>query len=49
MVAQALTSVYNDLKKNGRTTETSPLFSFAEFNELIGFPDVWDFDKRYAP
>ena len=47
-VAQALTSVYTDLQKNGRTTEASPLFSFAEFNELIGFPDVWDFDKRYA-
>lgn len=47
-VAQALTAVYTDIQKNGRTTEASPLFSFAEFNELIGFPDVWAFDKRYA-
>jgi len=47
-VAQSLTSVYTDLQNNGRTTEASPLFSFAEFNELIGFPDVWEFDRRYA-
>lgn len=47
-VAQALTSVYTDLQKHGRTTQASPLFSFAEFNELIGFPDVWEFDKRYS-
>ncbi len=44
----ALENVYSDLLENGRTTERSSLYSFAEFNKLIGFPDVWEFDKRYA-
>jgi hypothetical protein len=25
-----------------------PLFSFAEFCELIGFPEVWDFERKWA-
>lgn len=25
-----------------------PLFKFAEFCELIGFPDVWEFEKKWA-
>lgn len=25
-----------------------PLFSFAEFNTLIGFEEVWDFERRWA-
>jgi 2-methylisocitrate lyase-like PEP mutase family enzyme len=25
-----------------------PLFSFAEFNELIGFGEVWEFERRWA-
>jgi 2-methylisocitrate lyase-like PEP mutase family enzyme len=24
------------------------LFSFAEFNHLIGFDEVWDFERRWA-
>lgn len=44
----ALENVYGDLLENGRTTERSPLYSFSEFNELIGFPSVWAFDKKYA-
>lgn len=44
----ALENVYADLLENGRTTERSPLYSFEEFNKLIGFPDVWEFDKKYA-
>ena len=25
-----------------------PLFSFATFNHLIGFEEVWDFERRWA-
>jgi 2-methylisocitrate lyase-like PEP mutase family enzyme len=46
--AQALTTAYEDLQSNGTTTAGVPMFSFAAFNELIGFKDVWDFEKRYA-
>ena len=46
--AQALTAAYADLQQNGTTTEKIPMYSFADFNALIGFQDVWDFEKRYA-
>ncbi len=37
------------LKQNGvAETPDAPHFSFDEFNELIGFPDVWEFEKRWA-
>jgi 2-methylisocitrate lyase-like PEP mutase family enzyme len=44
--AEALRAAYTDLQKNGTTTAV-PMFSFAEFNELIGFKDVWEFERRY--
>jgi len=44
----ALENVYEDLLENGRTTERSTLYPFEEFNKLIGFPDVWKFDEKYA-
>ena len=25
-----------------------PLFDFGEFNKLIGFPEVWEFERRWA-
>jgi 2,3-dimethylmalate lyase len=46
--AHALTQAYGEIREHGETTERTPLFSFADFNELIGFRDVWDFEKRYA-
>ncbi|MHB2166738.1 isocitrate lyase/PEP mutase family protein [Alsobacter sp. R-9] len=46
--AQALTTAYQDLKDHGTTSAAVPMYSFAAFNELIGFKDVWDFEKRYA-
>lgn len=45
--AAALEKSYKDLKENGDVTDSSLLYSFSEFNNLIGFPDVWDFEKRY--
>lgn len=43
----ALESVYTEIKQNGRTTGETPLYDFARFNELIGFPEVWEFDRKY--
>ena len=44
---KALESVYADIRENGRTTEKTPLYDFAQFNELIGFPEIWEFERRY--
>jgi 2-methylisocitrate lyase-like PEP mutase family enzyme len=46
--AAALENVYTDLKQNGRTTNSSKLYSFEDFNRLIGFEDIWEFEKKYA-
>lgn len=46
--AEALTRAYDDLRRHGTTTEAVPMFSFAEFNRLIGFEDVWEFERRYS-
>ena len=46
--AHALTQAYADLQENGTSTARAPMYSFSEFNELIGFKDVWDFERRYA-
>ena len=45
---QALHNAYDDLKRNGTTTAKVPLYEFSKFNELLGFPDVWEFERRYA-
>jgi ketopantoate hydroxymethyltransferase len=46
--AQALTEAYRDLQQHGTSTDAVRMFDFAAFNELIGFKDVWDFEKRYS-
>jgi len=46
--AQALTAAYADLAEHGTSTERVPMYSFSDFNELIGFRDVWEFERRYA-
>ena len=45
---EALSRAYTDLQKNGTTTGAVPMYSFSEFNKLIGFEDVWEFERRYA-
>ncbi|MDB5533569.1 MAG: 2,3-dimethylmalate lyase [Hyphomicrobiales bacterium] len=47
-VGAALTSAYGDLLKNGETSPDIDLYSFAEFNKLLGFEDVWEFEQRFA-
>ncbi len=43
----ALTAAYADLRDNGETTEVIPMHSFADFNSLVGFEDVWAFERRF--
>jgi 2-methylisocitrate lyase-like PEP mutase family enzyme len=45
---QALHAAYDDLKRHGESTGQVPMYDFAKFNELLGFPDVWEFERRYA-
>ena len=44
----ALRSAYGDLKEHGETTDKIDLYNFQEFNELLGFKDVWEFEKKFA-
>lgn len=46
--AAALETSYGDLLENGRNTEKTALYNFSDFNKLIGFEEVWAFEKRYA-
>ncbi|MBT9371330.1 isocitrate lyase/PEP mutase family protein [Rhizobium sp. CSW-27] len=47
-VGAALDKAYRDLRDNGITSPQIDLYSFAEFNKLLGFEDVWDFERRYS-
>jgi 2-methylisocitrate lyase-like PEP mutase family enzyme len=45
----ALDSVYKTLQRDGSSVDaTAPMYPFNDFAKLMGFQDVWDFDKRYA-
>ncbi len=47
--AKAVEDALTRLKREGLTGgDESPLFDFAEFCRLIGFEDVWDFDRRWS-
>ena len=46
---EALKRAYGELRARGSSKDiATPLASFTEFNRLVGFPDVWAFDARYA-
>ena len=45
---EALQCAYADLQRNGMTTAAVPMFSFTEFSKLMGFEEVWEFERRYA-
>lgn len=45
--AQALEKSYSDIRDNGDVTDWSLMYSFSEFNKIIGFEDVWEFEKRH--
>jgi len=44
----ALRNAYADLARNGATSNEIDVYSFDEFNELLGFEDIWAFEKKYA-
>jgi 2-methylisocitrate lyase-like PEP mutase family enzyme len=47
--AAAAEQSLRNLKDNGTSLAPDiPLFNFSEFNELIGFPEIWDFEKKWA-
>ena len=46
-IGHALNHAYADLLHHGETTKEVPLYSFDEFNKLIGFEDIWEFEKKF--
>ena len=47
--AAALKSSYEHIKNTGSTAGSqTPLLPIPELHELMGFEDVWEFDKRWA-
>lgn len=47
---QAMTQVYGHFKAHGSSAGGStPLYDFGDLTTLMGFEDVWTFEKRYAP
>ncbi|MEM6461225.1 MAG: isocitrate lyase/PEP mutase family protein [Pseudomonadota bacterium] len=44
----ALNRAYQDLLTHGKTSDQVELYPFEDFNRLIGFEDVWEFEKKYA-
>lgn len=44
----AVRHAYQDLLDNGVTTEAVPLYPFKDFNTLLGFEDVWAFERKFA-
>ena len=46
---RAMADVYQGFKQQGSSAGTSvPLYDFADLTQLMGFEDVWAFEKRYA-
>jgi 2-methylisocitrate lyase-like PEP mutase family enzyme len=43
----ALRDAYADLARHGETSEDVALYPFSEFNELVGFDEVWAFEQRF--
>lgn len=44
---QALQNAYTELLNTGNVTE-SPLHDFDEFCRVVGFEDIWEFDRRWT-
>ena len=46
---QAMAQVYQQFQDTGSSAKGStPLYDFADLTQLMGFEDVWAFEKRYA-
>lgn len=49
VVCAALDANYRHLKERGATAGSPvPAYDMAQLHELVGFPDVWEFEKRFA-
>jgi 2-methylisocitrate lyase-like PEP mutase family enzyme len=46
--AAALEGAYAEIRESGISTDRVPMYSFDAFTRMIGFPDVWEFEKRYG-
>jgi 2,3-dimethylmalate lyase len=47
---QAMAAVYQQFKQTGSSVGgAQPLYDFGDLTKLMGFEDVWAFEKRYAP
>ena len=47
--AAALRRVYRGLREPGSPADEGPdIFPFAEFNRLMGFEEIWEFERRHA-
>jgi 2-methylisocitrate lyase-like PEP mutase family enzyme len=47
--AQALHGAYSHLHEHGSTIGmTQPMYDFAAMNKLMGFEEVWEFDRKWA-
>ena len=47
--AAALDTVYRQIRETGSSLGSSaPLYSFVEMNRLMGFEEVWSFDKAHS-
>ncbi|MGL3607865.1 isocitrate lyase/PEP mutase family protein [Rhizobium sp. G187] len=44
----AVRHAYQDLLDHGVTTDAVPLYPFKDFNTLLGFEDVWAFERKFA-
>ena len=44
----ALQRAYGDLLDHGETSRDVELYPFEAFHDLLGFEDVWAFERRYA-
>ena len=46
--AEALDRVYGQLKREGDSLALGEGYGFARMTQLMGFPDVWEFEKKWA-
>jgi 2-methylisocitrate lyase-like PEP mutase family enzyme len=47
--AAALSRVYRGLREPAGAPDAGPgVFPFAEFNKLMGFEEIWEFERRHA-
>jgi hypothetical protein len=49
VICAALDANYNYLKSHGSTEGSpTPAYTMAQLHDLMGFPEVWAFEKRFA-